>query len=135
MTATIMIIDDSKMIRTMVRDALAGDEHRIVEAGDGREALALAEDACPDLVITDVNMPEMDGLTFIDQFRRRPDFSLVPILVLTTEAGEALMQRGRALGATGWITKPFEPSRLRELADLALALRARALRQQGVKHA
>jgi two-component system chemotaxis response regulator CheY len=131
MTATILIIDDSKMVRTMVRAALEVDKYRIVEAGDGQEALALVGDTHPDLVITDVNMPQMDGLTLIGELRRRSDFSLVPILVLTTEVSEGLQQRGRALGATAWIAKPFEPARLRELAVAALALRARALRQHG----
>jgi two-component system chemotaxis response regulator CheY len=130
MSATILIVDDSKMVRRMVRGALEEDRHQVVEAADGREALDLVSDARPDLVITDVNMPEMDGLTLIQELRRRPDADLLPILVLTTEAGENMKQRGRQAGATGWVVKPFDPVQLREVAACALRLRTQALRKR-----
>jgi two-component system chemotaxis response regulator CheY len=84
MPATILIVDDSRVVRDMVRGALETDSHQVVEAADGCEALAVADGANPDLVITDVNMPEMDGLSLIRELRQRPRYHLTPILVLTT---------------------------------------------------
>jgi two-component system chemotaxis response regulator CheY len=130
MPATILIVDDSRVIREMVREALETDRHQVVEAADGCEALAVADGASPDLVITDVNMPEMDGLSFIRELRQRPRYRLTPILVLTTEGGEPMKRRGREAGATGWVVKPFDPVRLREAAACALRLREKALRLQ-----
>lgn len=130
MSNTILIVDDSKMMRGMVRSALEADQHQVVEAADGREALAAVDGARPDLVITDVNMPEMDGLTLIRELRQRPECRLTPILVLTTEAGETMKRAGREAGATGWVVKPFEPGQLRATAACALRLREKALRKQ-----
>jgi len=131
MPATIMIVDDSKTVRTLVRGALETDAHRIVEAADGCEALALIDGTDPDLVITDVNMPAMDGLALIRELHQRPRFQLMPILVLTTEGSERMMQKGRELGATGWVVKPFDPGELRQAACCALELRAKALSKLG----
>lgn len=131
MPATILIVDDSRMIRTLVRDALAPAHYRIVEAANGREALDRVDDAAPELVITDVNMPEMNGLGLIRALRERPRYRYTPILVLTTESGADLMQQGRAAGATGWLVKPFDPEQLRETVLWALGLREKALRKLG----
>ena len=84
-----------------------------MEAPGGREALATLDDTPVDLVITDVNMPDMDGLTLVRALRARPRERSTPILVLTTEDGEAMKQRGREAGATGWLVKPFHPDQLR----------------------
>jgi two-component system chemotaxis response regulator CheY len=130
MPATILIVDDSRLVRDMVREALATDSHRVVEAADGCEALAVADGADPDLVITDINMPEMDGLSLIREFRQRPRYQLTPILVLTTEGGEFMKKRGREVGATGWLVKPFDPVLLREATTNALRLREKVLRLQ-----
>jgi two-component system chemotaxis response regulator CheY len=128
--ATILIVDDSKIMRGLVRGALEADRYRVVEAADGKEALIVIDGANPDLVITDVNMPEMDGLTLIRELRQLPAYLPIPILVLTTEAGDDLKKRGRAVGATGWLVKPFDPARLRETAECALRLREKALRKR-----
>ena len=114
MPATILIVDDSKILRTMVRDALEADQHHVVEAADAGAALQTVDMVPPDLVITDVNMPDTDGITLVRALRERPRERFIPILVLTTEAGDEMKQRGRAAGATGWLVKPFDPARLRE---------------------
>ena len=114
MPATILIADDSRTMRDMVRAALEADHHTVVEALDGRQALAVAEAQAADLVITDVNMPGMDGLALVRALRERERYRFTPILVLTTEHGDDIKQRGRAAGATGWLVKPFDPERLRQ---------------------
>ncbi len=114
MSATILIVDDSKTVRSMVRGALEADHHRVVEAIDGSAALAALEREPADLVITDVNMPEMDGLTLVRALRGLVRYRLTPILVLTTEKGDNIKQRGREAGATGWLVKPFDPEQLRQ---------------------
>jgi two-component system chemotaxis response regulator CheY len=111
----ILIVDDSTTMRMMVRNALEIDRHQVVEAPDGRAALRAAEAAKPDLVITDVNMPEMDGLTLVRALRDQARYRFTPILVLTTEGGDAMKQRGREAGATGWLVKPFDPDQLRQI--------------------
>lgn len=114
MAATILIADDSRMVRTMVRGALEADQHRVVDVADGRAALAALETTTADLVITDVNMPEMDGLTLVRSIRGDVRYRFTPILVLTTENSDAMRQRGREAGATGWLVKPFDADRLRQ---------------------
>ena len=125
MPATILIVDDSKTVRGLVRGALMADNHQVVEAPGAREALA-ALDATPvDLVITDVNMPDIDGLTLVRTLRARPRERFTPVLVLTTEGGEDMKQRGREAGATGWLVKPFDPDQLRHTVRRVLGARAR----------
>jgi two-component system chemotaxis response regulator CheY len=114
MPATILIADDSRTMRDMVRAVLEADHHAVLEAPDGRQALAVAEVRTADLVITDVNMPVMDGLALVRALRERERYRFTPILVLTTENGDDIKQRGRAAGATGWLVKPFDPERLRQ---------------------
>ena len=113
--ATILIVDDSKTVRTMVRSALEADQHQVMEAADGRAALAELDRNPADLVITDINMPEMNGFELVRALRGRPAERFTPILVLTTENGDDMKQRGRAAGATGWLVKPFDPERLLEV--------------------
>jgi len=125
MPATILIVDDSKVVRSMVRGALTADEHRVVEAPGAREALAALDAEPVDLVITDVNMPEIDGLTLVRTLRARPRERFTPVLVLTTEGDEDMKQRGRDAGATGWLVKPFDPDQLRHTVRRVLAARAR----------
>jgi two-component system chemotaxis response regulator CheY len=112
--STILIVDDSRTMRSMVRGALEADHHQVIEAIDGVTALATLETASADMVITDVNMPEMDGLKLVRALRERPRYRFTPILVLTTEGGAEMKQRGREAGATGWLVKPFNPDQLRQ---------------------
>jgi two-component system chemotaxis response regulator CheY len=124
MPATILVVEDSKTVRALIRAALLADDYRVVEAPGAREALTALEDTPVDLVITDVNMPDIDGLTFTRTLRARPRERSTPILVLTTEDGEAMKQRGREAGATGWLVKPFRPDQLRDTVRRVLGARA-----------
>ena len=126
MTARILIVDDSRSLRRMVYAALAQDDYEIHEGQDAEQALAVAQASPPDLVITDINMPGMDGLSLIRSLRALPEFRFTPVLVLTTEWGEEMKRRGLAAGATGWIVKPFNPEQLRRLVGQFLWKKAAA---------
>jgi two-component system chemotaxis response regulator CheY len=118
--ARILAVDDSAAMRQMVGITLTGAGHEVQQAADGREALQIAEKQKFDLVITDVNMPVMDGLTLVRHLRNLPGYRGVPLLVLTTEATTERKLEGKAAGATGWLVKPFNPDRL--LATVAKVL-------------
>ena len=110
--ARILAVDDSAAMRQMVGITLTGAGHQVEQANDGREALQIAERQKFDLVITDVNMPNMDGITLVRELRGMESYKFVPLLVLTTEATTERKQAGKAAGATGWLVKPFNPERL-----------------------
>jgi two-component system chemotaxis response regulator CheY len=120
--AAILTVDDSPSVRQMIKLVLAPAGHVVVEAGDGAEGLAKAKAQRFDLVITDLNMPVMNGLQMIRALRALPSFAGVPIVFLTTESDDAVKQEAKAAGATGWITKPFKPEQL--LAVVAKLVRA-----------
>jgi two-component system chemotaxis response regulator CheY len=124
MPATILVVEDSKTVRAMIRAALVAEDYRVVEAAGAREALIALEDTPVDLVITDVNMPDIDGLTLTRTLRAGSLDRSTPILVLTTEDGEAIKQRGREAGASGWLVKPFRPDQLRDTVRRVLGARA-----------
>lgn len=111
--ATILIVDDSTSMRQLVTFALKSDGHEIVQASDGVEALNIAKTNQANLVITDANMPNMDGLTLVKELRGLPNYKFTPILVLTTESGQEMKTKGRQAGASGWIVKPFSPDQLK----------------------
>ncbi len=121
MTHSILTVDDSPSIRQAVAACLRTAGHRVVEAGDGCEALELAAAERFDLVVTDLNMPRLDGLGLIAALRARPDYRSVPILMLTTESSDAMKALGREAGATGWLVKPFDPRRLLDMTARLLA--------------
>ncbi len=110
--ASILAVDDSASMRQMVSFTLKGSGYEVVEASDGVEALAVAKTRSFDLVVTDVNMPNMDGIELIAELRKLPNFKFTPLLMLTTESGMDKKQQGKAAGATGWIVKPFNPEQL-----------------------
>ena len=111
--AKILAVDDSASMRQMVSFTLKGAGHDVVEASDGQQALNLAKGQSGiDLVISDVNMPNMDGITLIKHLRALPSFKFTPILMLTTESNADKKSEGRSAGATGWIVKPFNPEQL-----------------------
>jgi two-component system chemotaxis response regulator CheY len=112
MAKRILTVDDSATVRRMVSFTLRGAGYDVVEAEDGVEGLEKASAQQIDLVLTDQNMPRMDGLTLIKSLREMPTYRKSPILVLTTESGDDMKARGRAAGATGWMVKPFDPDRL-----------------------
>ena len=112
MTKTVLTVDDSRTMRDMLMLALKDAGYRVVQAEDGVHGLEVLQAESPDIVITDINMPRMDGFGFIEGMRADPAFSAVPVLVLTTESDAAKKQRAREAGATGWIVKPFDPAKL-----------------------
>lgn len=112
MTARILAIDDSPTICALVARALRGAGFTVSVASDGVEGVEMLASVAPDLIVTDLNMPRMDGFGLIDSVRNSENFSHVPILVLTTESSAELRARARASGATGWIVKPFNDQRL-----------------------
>lgn len=115
MAKTILSVDDSNSIRQMVAFTLKGAGYEIIEAIDGQEALDKAKGKTVDLVLTDQNMPRMDGLTLVKNLRALPAYKNVPILMLTTESSDVMKTQGKAAGATGWIVKPFDPAKLLEV--------------------
>ena len=115
MAKSILAIDDSASIRQMVGFTLKSSGYEVVEAVDGMEGLEKAKGKSFNLVLTDQNMPRMDGLTLIKSLRALPQYKTVPILMLTTESSDAMKQQGRAAGATGWLVKPFDPQKLVEV--------------------
>ncbi len=108
----VLAVDDSKTMRDMVSFTLKGAGYEVVEAADGLLALDALGSNQVDLVITDINMPNMDGIGLVKALRQNPTHSSTPILVLTTESDDSKKNEGRAAGATGWIVKPFEPEKL-----------------------
>ena len=110
--ATILIVDDSASMRQMVEFTLKEAGHQVMVAEDGVMALNLAKGAASDLVITDINMPNMDGITLIRELRALPAYKFTPILTLTTESTTDKKMEGKEAGATGWIVKPFDPEKL-----------------------
>jgi two-component system chemotaxis response regulator CheY len=112
MAKNIITVDDSASVRQMVSFTLKGAGYGVVEAGDGKEALAKLTGNKVDMVITDLNMPNMNGIELIKALRANPLYKFVPIVLLTTESQDAKKQEGRAAGATGWIVKPFKPDQL-----------------------
>lgn len=108
----VLAVDDSPTIREMVKAALMDGVEAVVTANDAEDALAIVERERFDVVITDYNMPGMNGIELVEILRSRPDYRHVPILMLTTESDDTLKQEGRRAGCTGWIVKPFDPGRL-----------------------
>lgn len=110
--AMILTVDDSPSIRQMIKVALEPAGHTVIEAGNGAQGLALAQSSRPNLVITDLNMPVMNGLELIKALRSQATLTGLPIVFLTTESSDTVKQEAKSAGATGWITKPFKPEQL-----------------------
>jgi len=120
MAGVILAVDDSASMRQMVNFTLKGAGYDVVQAVDGVEALEYARLHSVDLVLTDVNMPRMDGITLVKELRALPSYRYTPMLVLTTESSQDKKMQGKQAGATGWIVKPFNPDQL--LATIARVL-------------
>ncbi|HVJ31782.1 MAG TPA: response regulator [Dongiaceae bacterium] len=112
MSKTILSVDDSASVRQMVKLTLTGAGYQVIQANDGSEGLAKARASQVDMVMTDLNMPVMNGLALIKELRQLPAYKGVPILFLTTESDAQLKAEAKAAGATGWITKPFQQEQL-----------------------
>jgi two-component system chemotaxis response regulator CheY len=115
MRKTILAVDDSGSLRQMLSFSLKAAGYGVIEAVDGQDGLDKASQQQVDLVLTDQNMPRMDGLSFIKALRTMKNYQNVPILMLTTESGDDMKARGRAAGANGWLVKPFDPVRLTDV--------------------
>ena len=112
MSKSILIIDDSASIRQMLGFTLRSAGYEVDEAVDGRDGLGKAQRKTYQLVFTDQNMPNMDGLTFVKAAKKQPAYKFTPVIMLTTEAGEAKKAEGKAAGVRAWIVKPFQPPML-----------------------
>lgn len=112
---SILAVDDSASMRQMVAFTLKGAGYNVIEAADGQEAFEKAKGQQVDLVLTDQNMPRMDGITLVKSLRALPSFSATPMLILTTESSDEMKSKGKAAGATGWLVKPFDPNKLLEV--------------------
>lgn len=112
---SILAVDDSASMRQMVSFTLKSAGYNVVEAVDGQDALEKAGGRSFDLVLTDQNMPRMDGISLTKKLRENPQFKATPILILTTESSDQMKMAGRSAGATGWLVKPFDPNKLLEV--------------------
>ena len=118
MAKTILIVDDSSSLRTVVKIALQRAGYDVLEAGDGVEGLAkLDQQQKVHLIVSDVNMPNMDGITFVQKVKQHPRHKFAPVVMLTTEGHPQLIQQARDHGAKGWIVKPFDPALLLKAAE------------------
>lgn len=104
-----LIVDDSPTVRAMIKSVLQGEGFDTITAQDGEKAIKILGDETVDIVITDINMPNMDGIELVKELRKAKNAMYTPILVITTEAGDNVKNRGREAGASGWVVKPFKP--------------------------
>jgi two-component system chemotaxis response regulator CheY len=115
MSMTVLTVDDSRTMRDMLKFTLTGGGYRVVQAVDGVHGLEVLEQEKPEIIITDINMPNLDGFGFIECVRKKDDYRFVPIIVLTTEADAEKKNLARRAGATGWVVKPFDPAKLLDI--------------------
>lgn len=112
MAKTILIVDDSASIRQVVKIALTSGGYDVIEAVDGKDALSKLDGQKIHLIISDVNMPNMDGISFVKEAKQLPAYKFTPVIMLTTESQEAKKQAGQAAGAKAWVVKPFQPAQM-----------------------
>jgi two-component system chemotaxis response regulator CheY len=112
MGKTILIVDDSASLRQVVGMTLKGAGYEVIEACDGKDALGKLTGQKVHLIISDVNMPNMDGLTFVTEVKKNPAYKFTPVIMLTTEAGEEKKKQGQNAGAKAWMVKPFQPQQM-----------------------
>ena len=120
MTASILTVDDSASVRMAIRIALSGAGYAVTEAGDGAEGLAALKGGRFDMVVTDLNMSRMDGLTMIRELRSLPGCAGIPVIFVTTESDDGMKAQAKAAGATGWLVKPFQPDQIVRVAKKVL---------------
>lgn len=112
MAKTIMIVDDSASLRQVVSIALRGAGYEVIEACDGKDGLSKLNGQKIHLIISDVNMPNMDGFTFVQNVKQQPSYKFTPVIMLTTEGSEAKKRDGQMAGAKAWVVKPFQPAQM-----------------------
>lgn len=112
MSKTILVVDDSASLRQVVNIALSGAGYKVIEACDGRDALGKLNGEKINLIISDVNMPNMDGITFVKELKKLANYKFTPVIMLTTESQEGKKAEGQAAGAKAWVVKPFQPAQM-----------------------
>ena len=112
MSKTILVVDDSASMRQVVAIALKSASFEVFEAGSGEEALAFLDGRRVNLIISDVNMPGIDGITLVQEVKKRPAYKFTPVMMLTTESQPEAIERGRQAGAKAWMIKPFKPDEM-----------------------
>jgi two-component system chemotaxis response regulator CheY len=122
MGKTVMIVDDSASLRQVVGIALKGAGYEVVEACDGKDALAKLNGDKIHLIISDVNMPNMDGITFVKELKKLANYKFTPVIMLTTESQEGKKAEGQAAGAKAWVVKPFQPDQMLAAVSKLIAL-------------
>lgn len=118
---TILIADDSASMRNLITLTLQSAGHQVTSVADGQQALSVAQKKRFDAVVTDLNMPVMDGITLVKNLRTLPTYKYIPLLLLTTESGADQKAQGKQAGATGWLVKPFNPEKLLSTIDRTLS--------------
>lgn len=118
--ASILAVDDSTSMRQMVSFTLKGAGYDVVEAVDGQDALNIAKTKKVSLVITDVNMPNMDGISFVKEMKQKANYKFTPVIMLTTEGAEEKKREGQAAGAKAWIVKPFRPEQMLQAVSMLI---------------
>jgi two-component system, chemotaxis family, chemotaxis protein CheY len=121
MAKTIMIVDDSASMRQVVGIALRDAGYDLIEAADGKEALKKLDGTKIHLIVSDINMPNMDGITFVKEVKQHPKYKFTPIIMLTTEVNQAKKEAAKEAGAKAWVTKPFQPKNLLEAVSKLIA--------------
>ncbi len=112
MAKTILIVDDSASLRQVVNIALSGAGYQVIEAADGKDALTKLDGRKIHLIVSDVHMPNMDGISFVKEVKKHPSYKFTPIIMLTTESQESKKQEGQLAGAKAWVVKPFKPEQM-----------------------
>ena len=119
--ADILTVEDSVALRSLIRGVLEGEGHTVYEAGDGAEGMVFARENSVDLVLSDVNMPNMSGISMVQKLRRLDDYKYIPIIMITTERSDYKKNKARGSGATGWLVKPFTPEDLLRVVNKVLS--------------
>lgn len=122
MSKTILIVDDSDSLRQVVNIALSGAGYTVIEARDGRDALSKLNGNKIHLIISDVNMPNMNGIEFVKQAKQLPAYKFTPVVMLTTENQQSMMEEGKKAGAKAWMVKPFKPAQMLQAVEKLLAM-------------
>lgn len=117
MKKTILIVDDSSSVRTVVKTALSGAGYNVIEASDGKDALGKLDGTKIHLIVSDVNMPNMDGISFVKEVKKNPSYKFTPVCMLTTEAEKSKIEEGKSAGAKAWMVKPFQPPKLLDVVS------------------
>lgn len=120
MSKVILIIDDSASVRQLVSIALRGAGYTVIEASDGKEGLRQLNGQKINLVVSDVNMPNLDGIGFVKEMKQNPSYKFMPVIMLTTEGADAKKQEGKDAGAKAWIVKPFRPEQLLQAVSMLI---------------